>query len=124
MWHRIVSLIIKELMGVWQDPKTRISLLAPPLIQLLIFTFAATLDVKNVSIGILNQDHGKQGFELVQRFAGSPTFTHLTHLQSVKEIAPFLDKQKGMMVISLDQEFSRKLDAAKPANAVLLFALH
>ncbi len=120
MWHRIVALIIKELAGVWQDPKTRISLLAPPLIQLLIFTFAATLDVKNVSIGILNRDNGAQGFELVQRFAGSPTFTHLIYLNSVEEIAPFLDKQKGMMVVSLDQEFSRKLNAAKPTEVQLI----
>lgn len=120
MWYRVVSLIFKELTGVWRDPKTRISLLAPPLIQLLIFTFAATLDVKNVHIGILNRDNGEQGFELVQRFHGSPTFSRITYLESVEQIAPFMDHQKGVMVISLDQQFSRELDAKKVASVQLI----
>lgn len=120
MLHRIVSLIFKELIGLWRDPKTRISLLMPPLIQLLIYTFAATLDVKNVSIGILNRDNGEQGFELVQRFHGAPTFTHITYLQGVEEITPFLDQQKGVMVVSLDQQFSRNLDAKKGAEVQLI----
>ncbi len=120
MVHRILSLIFKELIGVWRDPKTRISLLAPPLIQLFVFTFAATLDVKNVEIGILNRDNGEQGFELVQRFHGAPTFTRITYLRGVEEITPFLDEQKGVMVVSLDQEFSRKLDAKKQAEVQLI----
>ncbi|MGA8164338.1 MAG: ABC transporter permease [Waddliaceae bacterium] len=120
MLHRIISLIIKELVGIWRDPKIRISLLSPPLIQLLIFTFAATLDVKNVPIGILNRDNGEQGFELVQRFHGSPTFTRITYLPSVKAIAPFLDLQRGVMVVSIDQQFSRNLDADRPAEVQLI----
>ena len=74
MWNRIYALIFKELMQAVRDPKTRFSLLMPPVIQLLIFTFAATLDVKNVPIGILNRDNGEQGFELVQRFRGRRLF--------------------------------------------------
>lgn len=120
MGHRILSLIFKELTGVWRDPKTRISLLAPPLIQLLIFTFAATLDVKNVHIGILNRDNGEQAFELVQRFHGAPTFSRITYLQAVEEIDPFLDEQKGVMVVSLDQQFSRNLDEKKEAEVQLI----
>lgn len=120
MLHRIVSLIFKELIGVWRDPKTRISLLAPPLIQLLVFTFAATLDVKNVSIGILNRDNGEEGFELIQRFHGAPTFTRITYLKGVEQIAPFLDEQKGVMVVSVDQQFSRDLNAKKAAEVQLI----
>ncbi len=60
MWNRIIALIWKELLAVLRDPKSRYSIFIPPLIQLFIFTFAATLDVKNVPIGILNQDSGKE----------------------------------------------------------------
>jgi ABC-2 type transport system permease protein len=120
MLHRIVALIFKELTGVWRDPKTRISLLAPPIIQLLLFTFAATLDVKNVHIGILNRDNGEKGFELVQRFQGAPSFTKITNLQGVEEIVPFLDEQKGVMVVSLAEQFSRNLDAKKEAEVQLI----
>lgn len=115
MLNRILALIWKELVQAVRDPKTRISLLAPPLIQLLIFTFAATLDVKNVPIGILNRDSGEQGFELVQRLIGTQTFSHIIYLNNVEEIAPFIDKQKGIMVVSLDEQFSRHLDEGEPA---------
>lgn len=113
---RIIALIWKELLAVLRDPKVRLSILLPPFIQLFIFTFAATLDVKNVPIGILNRDNGEQGFELVQRFYGSPIFTDVVFLKGVEEIAPFIDNQKGVMVVSLDQQFSRNIDEGKPAD--------
>lgn len=120
MIHRIFTLIIKELIGVWRDPKTRISLLVPPVIQLFIFTFAATLDVKNIAIGILNRDKGESAFELVQRFQGSSTFSSITYLKGMEEIAPFMDTQKGVMVVSIDQQFSRDLKEDKPAFVQLI----
>lgn len=71
-------------------------------------------------IGILNRDSGEQAFELVQRFHGSPTFGHIIYLHSVDEIPSFMDKQKGVMVVSIDEQFSRNLDANKPAAIQLI----
>ncbi|MCC5832778.1 MAG: ABC transporter permease [Chlamydiales bacterium] len=118
--QRIFSLIFKELIGVWRDPKTRISLLAPPLFQLFVFTFAATLEVKNVTIGILNLDNGELGFELVQRFHGVSTFSNILYLESSDQISRFLDEQKGVMVLSLDAQFSRDLNAHNNAAVQLV----
>lgn len=120
MNRRIIALIIKELLSIWRDPKSRIAILLPPIIQLFIFTFAATLDVKNITMGILNRDTGEQAFELVQRFHGAPYFKHIVYLKGVEEIGPFIDNQKGIMVLSIDQEFSRNLDAGRPAELQLI----
>ena len=119
---RILTLIWKELLTVLRDRKVRISILLPPIIQLFIFTFAATLDVKDVPIGILNRDAGEQGFLLVERFFGAKIFNnHIIFLKGVEEIAPFIDLQKGVMVVSIDQQFSRNIDAGKPAAVQLIF---
>lgn len=120
MLYRIMTLIRKELLAVLRDRKSRMSIVVPPLIQLLIFAFAATLDVKNVPIGILNRDNGEKAFELVQRFHGSPMFTKIVYLQGVEEIQPFIDNQNGLMVLSIDEQFSRNLDRKKPANVELI----
>lgn len=105
-----------------RDRKVRISILLPPIIQLVIFTFAATLDVKDVPIGILNRDAGEQGFLLVERFFGAKIFNnHIIFLKGVEEIAPFIDNQKGIMVVSIDQQFSRNIDAGNPAKVQLIF---
>ncbi len=117
---RILALIYKEFIAIWQDKKSRFILLFPPSIQLLVFAFAATLDVNNVSIGILNRDNGEQSIELIRRFRGSPTFTHIEHLGGVEQIAPFIDHQKGLFVLSIDENFSRLIEANKTASVQLI----
>jgi ABC-2 type transport system permease protein len=120
MWHRILALIIKEFFIVWRDKRSRFVLVVPPLVQLFIFSFAATLDVKDVPIGILNLDNGERGIELVSRFQGAPFFSRIAFLNGVEEIAPFIDTMQGIMVVMLDQQFSRNLDAKKPADVMLI----
>ena len=118
---RILSLIWKELLTVLRDRKVRLSILLPPIIQLFIFTYAATLDVKNVPIGILNRDNGEQAFLLVERFYGTKIFNNnIIFLKGIQEIGPFIDLQKGVMVVSIDEQFSRNLDAKKPATVQLI----
>jgi ABC-2 type transport system permease protein len=120
MKSSVTALVIKEIRAVLKDKKMRLTLIIPPIIQLFIFAFAATLDVKNVPIGILNRDNGEKAFELVQRFHGSRIFSHIIYLNSVDEITPFIDNQRGLMVVSIDEQFSRNLDAKKPAQVQLI----
>ncbi|MDE3045497.1 MAG: ABC transporter permease [Verrucomicrobiota bacterium] len=117
---RVLSLIWKELLIDLQDASSRLSIFLPPIVQLLIFAFAATLDVQPPSIGVLNRDNGEQAFELLQRFHGAPTFKTITYLKGAEEIGPFLDEQKGLLVVSIDEQFSRNLDAKKPAAVQLI----
>ena len=120
MFNRILSLIYKEFLAVWRDKQSRTVLIIPPLLQLILFTYSATLDVRHVPIGILNRDNGKQGFELVQRFHGSPVFDQIIYLDSVEAITPFIDNRDGVMVVSLDEQFSRNIEAGKSAQVQLI----
>ena len=56
MWQRIRTLIVKEFLAIWRDPKSRMILIVPPLVELLVFSFAATQEVKDVRIAVLNRD--------------------------------------------------------------------
>jgi ABC-2 type transport system permease protein len=114
------SLIVKEFLAVWQDKKSRLLLILPPLVQLFIFAFAATLDVQNISLGILNLDSGKQAYELTQRFQGSTYFPHIKYLRNVGEIKEVIDNQKVMAVIFIHEQFSRNLLAYKKAQVELI----
>lgn len=120
MLHRILALIYKELLAVWRDKKSRSMLFVPPLLQLMIFSLAGTLDVKNVPIGILNRDNGAESFELLQRFHGSPTFNKIIYLHSVEDISRMIDNQQVVMVIHIDEQFSRNLRAKKAADVQLI----
>lgn len=120
MWNRIKTLIYKEILAVLRDRQSRIILIVPPILQLFIFAFAATLDVKNVPIGILNRDNGEKAIELTERFQGSPMFSEIVYLNRVNDIIPFIENKKGAMVVFIDEQFSRNLDAEKPASVQLI----
>lgn len=117
---RITALIVKEFLAILHDKKSRRVVFFPPIIQLFLFAFAATLDVKDVPIGILNKDTGHHAIELTQRFIGSPTFSKIIYLQSVEEITPFIDTKKGAVVVHIDEQFSRTIDEGKVAPVQLI----
>ena len=52
---RLRAQIVKELLCLLRDPKNRMVMIGPPLIQLLVFSFAMTLEVKHIDIALLNR---------------------------------------------------------------------
>lgn len=118
--NRIKALMIKEIHAIWRDPKSRIVLIAPLTIQLFIFSFAATLEVKNVALGIYNSDGGKHGYELMQRFAGSETFGRVVFLSSQGQTDSAIDEQDVIAVLSIPQDFSRRIEAGEQGKIQIL----
>ena len=116
MWGRIRALIRKELLAVLRDRRSRLVLVGPPLIQLLLFSYAATLDVTNVSIGVLNRDAGRWGTELVQRLDGAATFSRIVSVRGVQEIDGLIDTRAVIAVVHVGPDFSRDVEAGRPAR--------
>ena len=114
MLGRILSLILKELQVSWRDKKSRVVLIAPTIMETIIFSFAATMEVTNVSVAVLNQDHGHESCELVQRLRASSTFSQFSYLDGVQEIAPILDAQEVLLVVHIPADFSRNVQRGEP----------
>lgn len=120
MLNRIKSLIIKEFLTIWRDKKSRIVLIVPPLLQLIIFSFAATLEVKNAPIAILNKDTGKASLELAQRFEGSPYFKDVSYIYKDGDIKNYIDTQKAVMVVQINDDFSSDVNSGQQAEIQLI----
>jgi len=120
MIERIRCLIVKELLAVWRDARSRIILIVPPLIQMFVFTFAATQEVKNVPIAIYNEDMGNFGRDLVERIEGSPNFSRVVHLRSEDQIRRTIDSRESLMVVHVGPDFSREIAARRPVQVQLL----
>ncbi len=112
---RMRAQIIKELLSVWRDPKSRFVLIGPPLLQLFIFSFAATLELRNVDIGVLNRDSGHWGYELVARIGAAGFVNALHPARSAREIRDMIDRREVIAAIDVPEEFSRSLVAQRPA---------
>ena len=117
---RIRAMIVKELWAVLRDPRSRIVLFVPPLLQLFIFTFATTLDVKNVDIGLLDRSSGAHSTELVQRIAGSPNFRRILPLADTRALRDAIDNQKVIGALVIDEDFDRNIAAHRPATIGLV----
>ncbi|PZW24120.1 ABC transporter permease [Salmonella enterica] len=120
MFHRLWTLIRKELQSLLREPQTRAILILPVLIQVILFPFAATLEVTNATIAIYNEDNGKHSVELTQRFARAKAFTHVLLLNSPQEIQPTIDTQKALLLVRFPADFSRNLDTFQPAPMQLI----
>ncbi len=114
--HQILALIIKEFRAIWKDKSARGILFAPPILQLFMFAFAVTLDVKNISLGIYNQDQGKESHELIQRFKGSPQFSDVFSIEKESDIKHVMDTRKAIVVLNFPADFSRKMRQGEPAT--------
>jgi ABC-2 type transport system permease protein len=118
--RRLGAMIVKEMWAVLRDPQSRIVLFVPPLMQLFIFTFATTLDVKNVDIGILDRSSGAHSVELVQRIAGSPNFRTIKPLATPGDLKDAIDNQKVIAALVIDEDFDRNLARGEPATIGLV----
>jgi ABC-2 type transport system permease protein len=99
MFQRIYALIIKEFLSMMLDPKSRMTIIIPPMVQLVVFGYAATFDLNHISYAVYNEDRGALSRKLLSRFQGSPAFSLAGNILSHEEIAPLLDSRKVLMVL-------------------------
>jgi ABC-2 type transport system permease protein len=119
-WIRLWALIVKELLASFRDPRARIALILPPLVQLFLFAYAATLEVSNVPIGVLNEDWGLASQQLVSYFERASAFSEIRKYNSLQEVRDAVDKQEVMVVAHIGQDFSRKLAGGEPSSIQLI----
>ena len=117
---RLRALIIKELLAVVRDPRGRMILIVPPLMQLLIFAFAATLDVKRIDAAVINQDAGHWGTELVQRVRASSSFRSVETTAATANAEKALVEQDVIAIIHIGPTFSRDIERGETARVQLL----
>lgn len=108
-WSRIFALMIKELRVLFRDKRTRFVVIGPPLIQLMVFGYAATFELKQAPIAILNQDQGIISQEIIGRLEGSDSFKVVAHIHAQQDVADLINEKKAMVVVSFPTDFSSKL---------------
>lgn len=124
-WHlpnlrRMATIVRKELLVLLGNRISRMLIIVPPLAQIIIFGWAATLEVKNVRAAYLNNDSGLWSREILHRMEGSPTFKTIFALDNQDRVAEVIDNQQALLVLVFDEEFSRKIERGQPAEAQIL----
>jgi len=114
--RRMATIVRKELLVLLCNKVSRMLIIVPPLMQIVVFGWAATMEVRNVDVAVLNHDSGNWSREIVRRLQGSHTFRSVTFLDGEADIRPTIERQKALFVMVFDDEFSRRVDAGAPAQ--------
>lgn len=112
---RIWAITRKETLSLFGDPVSRFMVIAPPILMIIVFGWAATLDVKNVDIGILRHDTGIWSNEVIRQIEGSPTFRSIRMLGDEQELKNAITNQEILLALVFNQDFSRNIESLKPA---------
>jgi drug efflux transport system permease protein len=115
MWRRILALAIKEFLTLFKDKRSRVVIIVPPLIQLMVFGYAASFDLKHVPFAVFDEDRGSAARDMIAAFRGSPNFVEVAGLARDGEIAPTIDSKQALMVMHIGPRFSAKLLSGRPA---------
>lgn len=109
MFQRVRFLLVKELIQVFRDRRLRITLIFPPIFQLIVFGYAANLDVQHVPIAIRDLDQSVDSRELCSRFGSSKYFDIVAYPKDFKEIEALIKKGKITFSIEIPSGFSKKI---------------
>lgn len=115
MFGRVRYLFVKELIQVLRDKRLRITLIFPPIFQLIVFGYAANLDVKHINTAVRDLDQSVESRELITRFGSSKYFDIISYPQTQKEIEALIKKGDVILSIEIPSDFSKKLKKGNTA---------
>ncbi|ATB69927.1 ABC transporter, ATP-binding subunit, PltJ-like [Sulfurospirillum diekertiae] len=119
MIGRLLALIRKEALAIKNDKKSLFVVIVPPLIQVMMFSFAATLEVKHIDLAVFDQDGSHTSQELIQNLKGSSYVQKLLRVHHQGEIEGLINTQKVLAVLVIPSGFGKEVLSAK-ANVQLL----
>jgi ABC-2 type transport system permease protein len=120
MVPRIIALVIKEFLALLKDPKSRFVIVGPPVVQLLVFGYAATFDLANVPFAVYNESPGEESQALLARFRGSSNFHEVATITRDEQIAPLIDNKQILLVVHIGPQFSRDLQTKGTAAVQII----
>ena len=115
MFKRVRFIFVKELIQVLRDKRLRITLIFPPIFQLIVFGYAANLDVKNIMTAIRDLDQSADSRDLTSRFMSSKYFKTISYPQTPKEIEALIKKGEITLSLEIPSGFSQKLKKGNTA---------
>ena len=119
MFARILTLLIKEFLEMRRDTWARFRLIVPPLIQVIVFGYAATFEVFGVSTAVLDRDHSQESRELISRFANDGRFHIVATGATQADLDAGLDRGSATLAIEIPAGFAQALRKGQEAPAAL-----
>ena len=113
---RTLAMARKEGMHILRDSRSLVMALAMPVLMLVLFGYALTLDVDQIPTLIYDQDRTPQSRELIARFAGSRYFQMLGSVDEYRTVERSIDAGRCLLAVVIPKDYGRHLLASQEAD--------
>jgi len=120
MLERLKQILIKEFIQILRDPRVRSVVFAMPVIQMVLFGYAVTTDVKHVATAVYDLDQSVASREIVARFVRSGYFDIVSNVAREEEVQPLLDRGQAQALLRLNKGLEENLKGGRPAAIQLI----
>jgi ABC-2 type transport system permease protein len=114
--RRLRNVIRKEFLELRQDPRLFGLVILAPILQLVMLGYAATTDVKNIPLVVVDQDRTSESRDLIARFASSANFVIVDSLPTVNGIDAYLDEGRAWMAMVIPTDYGMRVRDGRQAT--------
>lgn len=120
MIGRLRHMLIKEFIQVFRDKRARILLIVPPIVQMVIFGYAATLEIRHVPTAIVDYDNSQVSRDLISRFQSSRYFDIRERLTGRNRIPEAIDRGDVTMALQINAGFAQNIRKGRTAHVQVI----
>ena len=117
---QLITFVKKEFWHVLRDKRTLLVLFGMPVVQVLLFGFALSTEVKDTRIGILDQEKSQSSIDLVAKIAANQYFDIQQDLKSINQAEDAFKGGKIKMILVIPAQFTQNLTSGKKAQLQLI----
>lgn len=117
---RLQALMRKEMLQIVRDPRTLALVFIMPIMQLLLLGYAATSDVRNIPLAVLDQDKSHASRTLLDSFRTADYFRQAFDVNSEDELRSLIDSGSARAGLIIPPDYSSRLAAGRPAQVAFI----
>ena len=115
MFERLSAMLTKEFLQIRRDRGAMLRLIVPLVVQMMVFGYAATFTVHNVSTVVLDLDQSQASRSLISHFVASGRFDVVEEARTDAQVKSAIDQNVALMAIVIHAGFQRDLQNGKGA---------
>lgn len=120
MFERIKHMLIKEFIQIFRDPRMKTVIFVMPVVQVLVFGYAVTTDVRHVAVAVYDLDNSIASRELTARFAATEYFDVVKYVADESQVRRLLDRGEAQAVLRVNHGFEADLGRGRAAPVQLI----
>ena len=118
--QRLRFLVWKEFLELRKDPKLFGVVVIAPIVQLTMLGYAATTDVRDVPVVVVDGDRSPSSRELIARFEGSRNFSIVDVVSTTRDVEPFLESGTAWLALSIPAGYGSDVSGGTPVRLQLI----